>query len=63
MTDNVRDLLKISTSVVDEINALLLDPNNRAVNAFLEVVQKYGTPEEINRTDFTPPGVACFMSH
>jgi hypothetical protein len=36
-------------SVVDEINALLLDPGNRAINAFLEVVQKYGTPEEINR--------------
>ena len=49
MTDNVRDLLKISTSCVDEINALLLDPNNQAVNAFLEVVEKYGTPEEINR--------------
>jgi hypothetical protein len=33
---------------VGEINALLLDPDNQAINAFLKVVEKYGTPEEIN---------------
>ncbi len=49
MADNLRDLLEISTSCVDEINALLLDPNTEAINAFLAVVEKYGTPEEINR--------------
>ena len=49
MGNNLRDLLRIPESCVDEINALLLDPNNQAVNAFLEVVEKYGTPEEINR--------------
>jgi hypothetical protein len=49
MDDNLRDLLKISPSCLDEINELLLDPNNQALNAFLEVVEKYGTPEEINR--------------
>jgi hypothetical protein len=49
MNDNLRDVLKIPTSCVDEINALLLDPNNQAINAFLEVVEKYGTTEEINR--------------
>ena len=49
MSDNLRELLQIPVSCVDEINALLLDPNNQAVNAFLEVVEKYGTPEEINR--------------
>ncbi len=49
MDDNLRDLLKISPSCLDEINELLLDPNNQAINAFLEVVEKYGTPEEINR--------------
>jgi len=32
-----------------EVNALLADPHNRAISAFLEVVAKYGTPEEINR--------------
>jgi hypothetical protein len=49
MGDNLRDLLQISPSCLDEINELLLDPNNRALNAFLEVVEKYGPPEEINR--------------
>lgn len=48
MSDSLRNLLEIPVSCVDEINALLLDPDNRAVNAFLEIVQKYGTPEEIN---------------
>ena len=49
MSDSLRNLLEIPVSCVDEINALLLDPDTRAINAFLEVVKKYGTPEEINR--------------
>jgi hypothetical protein len=49
MSDSLRDLLKIPASCVDEINALLLDPKDQAINGFLEVVEKYGTPEEINR--------------
>ena len=49
MSGSLRDLLEIPASCVDELNALLLDPNNQAVNAFLEVVEKYGTPAEINR--------------
>jgi hypothetical protein len=49
MSDRLRDLLKVPASCVDEINALLLDPKNQAINGFLEVVEKYGTPEEINR--------------
>ncbi len=49
MTDSLRDMLSISASCVDEINELFLDPNNQAINAFMYVVEKYGTPEEINR--------------
>jgi hypothetical protein len=49
VSDSLRNLLEIPVSCVDDINALLLDPDNRAINAFLEVVEKYGTPEEINR--------------
>ena len=41
--------LKISTAQLDEINALLLDPNTQVINDFLDVVAKYGTVEEINR--------------
>ena len=49
MNDNLRNRLKIPTSCLDEINALLLDPDTRAVNDFMAVIEKYGTPEEINR--------------
>jgi len=49
VTDSLRDMLSISASCVDEINELFLDPNNQAINAFMYVVEKYGTPEEINR--------------
>jgi hypothetical protein len=49
VSDSLRNLLEIPGSCVDDINALLVDPDNQAINAFLEVVKKYGTPEEINR--------------
>ncbi len=47
--DDFRTRLRISQARFDEVNAFLLDPHNRAVSAFLDVVAKYGTPEEINR--------------
>ena len=49
MTDTLREKLVISKINLDEINALLLNPDTRVVNAFLDVVRKYGTPEDINR--------------
>jgi hypothetical protein len=49
MDNDLRNRLRISEDRLAEINALLLDPNNRAINDFLAVVAKYGTPEEINR--------------
>jgi len=49
MTKLDRNKLRIPEARLQEINALLLDPQNQAVNAFLEVVAKYGAPEEINR--------------
>jgi hypothetical protein len=49
MSDELRSRLAISPERLDEINALLLDPNSRVVNDFLAVIEKYGTPEEINR--------------
>ena len=48
MTDNIQNLLKISPKQLDAINAVLLDPNSRVMQQFLQVVAKYGTPEEIN---------------
>ena len=49
MNDDLRQLLKIPASRLDEINAVLLDADMRVINDFLAVVAKYGTPEEINR--------------
>ena len=49
MEDQYRQLLKIPYSHLDEINAVLLDPDSRVVNDVLAVIDKYGTPEEINR--------------
>jgi len=44
----LRSRLKISDDHVKQINDFILDPNNDVINRFLEVVERYGTPEEIN---------------
>jgi hypothetical protein len=49
MDEQIRQLLKIPPDRLDAINAILLDPDLRVVNDFLAVVEKYGTPDEINR--------------
>jgi hypothetical protein len=49
MHSELRGRLRIAQDQLDEINALLLDPNSRIVNDFLTVVSKYGSVEEINR--------------
>jgi hypothetical protein len=49
MEGNLRERLRIAQEPLDEINALLLDPDSRVINDFLAVVEKYGTVEEINR--------------
>lgn len=47
--NELRERLKISPARVDEINAFLLDPGNELINGLLEIVARYGGPEEINR--------------
>jgi hypothetical protein len=49
MGDNLQQLLKIPYERLDEINNVLLDPDMIVISEFLEVVEKYGTPEEINQ--------------
>ena len=44
-----RVLLAVPDGRLAELNALLLDPGSRIVNDLLEVVARYGTPDEINR--------------
>ncbi|MBN1451602.1 MAG: hypothetical protein JW963_11355 [Anaerolineales bacterium] len=48
MSENFRELLKIPAQRLDAINAVLLDPNSKVMKAFMDVVARYGTPEEIN---------------
>jgi hypothetical protein len=49
MDENIRQLLKINASRLDALNAILLNPDMRVINDFLRVVEKYGSPEEINK--------------
>jgi bifunctional DNA-binding transcriptional regulator/antitoxin component of YhaV-PrlF toxin-antitoxin module len=45
---NLRKRLRIGPSALKEVNQFLLDPDNSVINGFLRVVEKYGTPGEIN---------------
>ena len=46
---NLRERLKISEERLREINDFILDPENELINSLLELVEKYGGPEAINR--------------
>ncbi len=45
----LRKRLLILGTKLDELNAFLVDPGNEAITAVLDIVAKYGTPDEINR--------------
>ncbi len=49
MANDLRQKLTIPPERLDAINKVLLNPDLRLINEFLEVVSKYGTPDEINR--------------
>lgn len=49
MKENLRERLRVPPDRVDALNDILLDPQMRVVDDFLDVVAKYGAPEEINR--------------
>jgi len=46
---DLRSALKISIQRIDELNALLTDPKNPTIGGLLEVIERYGGPQEINR--------------
>ncbi|MDJ0616537.1 MAG: hypothetical protein QNJ63_07260 [Calothrix sp. MO_192.B10] len=48
MTEDIRERMRIPPPRLDAINAILTNPDMGVVNDFLDVVSKYGTPEEIN---------------
>jgi len=45
---SLQSRLKISPDKLDDINNILLNPDLEVISDFLKVVEKYGTPEEIN---------------
>ena len=47
--NDLRERLKISEERLKEVNEFILDPNNDLINKLIEIVEKYGGPEEINR--------------
>jgi hypothetical protein len=49
MTEELRNLLKIPQDRLDDINAVLLNPNTQVISNFLTIVEKYGTPAQINQ--------------
>jgi hypothetical protein len=48
MERQLRNRLRISEEQLTRVNALLLDPGTRAIDDFLQVIEKYGTIDEIN---------------
>ncbi|NWF87728.1 hypothetical protein HXY32_07990 [Candidatus Bathyarchaeota archaeon] len=47
--DNIREKLKINEQNLEEINNFLLREDNPLVSGLLEIVEKYGNVDEINR--------------
>ena len=47
--EDLRQRLEISKSQLDAINDLILNPDNETITALLDIVAKYGTPDEINQ--------------
>ncbi len=45
---SLRKRLGIDASLLEDINHFLLDPGNPVINELLEIVAKYGSPDEVN---------------
>jgi len=48
VSDDIRRKLIMEKRRLDEINDFLMNPDNKIINDFLDIVGKYGTPDEIN---------------
>jgi hypothetical protein len=48
MKRDLRNLLRISENQMARVNSLILDPNMRVINDFLQVIERHGTVDEIN---------------
>ena len=45
----LKDRISLDHAAIEEINKYLAGSDNEMVNALLSIVEKYGTPDEINR--------------
>jgi hypothetical protein len=48
MKQNLLNLLSIPYNRLDDINAIFVDPGEKVMSDLLAIVEKYGSPEEIN---------------
>lgn len=48
MTQDLHSRLTIPQSKLDEINSFLTSPDNSVIKPLMDIIAKYGTPEEIN---------------
>lgn len=46
--ESLRELLRVEADALEQVNRTLTDPSNPLVSGLLDVVARYGTPEEIN---------------
>jgi hypothetical protein len=49
MDEKLRQLLRIDPTRLEGVNSILLNPDMTVINNFLQVVEKYGTPSQINK--------------
>jgi hypothetical protein len=62
MNNDIRKKLAIEKKRLDEINNFLIDPNNKLITDILNVVEKYGTPSEINKKSQNARKIENLMS-
>ena len=62
MNNDIRKKLAIEKKRLDEINNFLIDPNNKLITDILNVVEKYGTPSEINKKSKNARKIENLMS-
>jgi hypothetical protein len=58
---DLRARLEIPADRLAELNGLLLDPDARIINDLLEVVARYGTPDEVNRRAAAAGGLPALL--
>lgn len=60
--NDLRERLLIPSDRVDDLNAILINPDMQIIDDFLTVVAKYGTPEEINAKAEQAGSLATLMA-